>query len=87
MLAGVGIYLGTRAVVLVPPGNVLLEAEALQWPSPFERPIRAVGPNDVLTIEEGDQALWYAASGAVAFLTLASLPMLWARERRRAGEG
>ena len=40
---------------------------------------------DRLVLEDGDQGLWYFASAAVFVLTLASLPLLYERERRRRG--
>jgi hypothetical protein len=80
LLAGVGIAVQTWGVLFDEFPNSLEVSDA-QWPSPFERPIKSIGENRDMVIQEGDQGLWYFASGAVFFLTLASLPMLWVRER------
>jgi hypothetical protein len=54
-----------------------------QWPTPFERQVY-LGDDKRALLEKGDSELWYFGAGAVAGLTLASLPLLIERERRRA---
>jgi hypothetical protein len=54
-----------------------------QWPTPFERQVY-LGDDKRALLEKGDSELWYFGAGAMAGLTLASLPLLIERERRRA---
>jgi hypothetical protein len=55
------------------------------WPGPFEREIwYRRGGSVVVVLVEGDENLWYFAAGAILVLTLASIPLLRERDRRRA---
>ena len=54
------------------------------WPSPFSREIWFDRRDDVVVIEEGDENLWYFAGAVILVVTLASLPLLRERDRRRA---
>jgi hypothetical protein len=79
--AGVGLFLDKSALQV--RGTADLEWTNT-WPAPFEREIwYRRGGSDVV-LAEGDENLWYFAAGAILVLTLASIPLLRERDRRRA---
>ena len=57
-----------------------------QWPTPFEREVY-LEPDHRALLSEGDSELWYFTSGAIALLTLAAMPALIERDRRRRDAG
>jgi hypothetical protein len=81
-LAAVGFTLD-RADAHISGPDVVAEHE---WPSPFERELSFRRGDEVHVLAEGDEDLWYAAAAGVLVLTLASLPLLAERDRRRAGQ-
>lgn len=79
MLAAVGAFLDSSSV----RGRVNQEAR-YAWSSPFEREVWALNSSgERVTLIEGDQRLWYFAGGMLLVVTLASVPLLRERERRR----
>jgi hypothetical protein len=53
------------------------------WPSPFSREIWYQRRDREAVITEGDEDLWYFAAGVILVVTLAALPLLRERDRRR----
>lgn len=83
--ASIGFTLDVAAVQV--RGTADPAVQGSSWPRPFAREVWYPRPGGRRVITKGDERFWYFAAGAIAVLTLASLPLLREREARaRAGE-
>jgi hypothetical protein len=88
LIAGVALAMAAALTGLVIDRNEVgvVEPQGVyyvhQWPTPFEREVY-LEPDHRALLSEGDSELWYFASGVILLLTLASMPALVERERRR----
>lgn len=90
LIAGLALAVSAAVTGLVIDRNEVGVAEPQgvyyvhQWPTPFEREVY-LEPDHRALLSEGDAGLWYFAAGAILLLTLAAMPALVERERRRRG--